>query len=107
VGNLTLIVDANGLQGLGSTTDITDLEPLGEKLSAFGWDVTEVGGHDHDALREVLATPAGERPHAVIARTVKGYGWSSMENDVMSHYRSIPASDRELVLAEIDSRSAA
>jgi transketolase len=106
LGNLTLIVDANGLQGLGSTSDVTDLEPLGEKLAAFGWEVSEVAGHDHDELREVLGTPALDRPHAVIARTVKSYGWTSMEGELMSHYRSIPASDRELVLAEIDSRSA-
>jgi transketolase len=107
LGNLTLIVDANGLQGLGTTAEITNLEPLGDKLASFDWDVTEVPGHDHDALREVLGTPSGERPHAVIARTVKGYGWAGMENDVMSHYKSIPAADRELVLAEIDARSSA
>ena len=107
LGNLILIVDANGLQGLGTTAEITDLEPLGEKLAAFGWDVTEVPGHDHDALREVLGTPTTDRPRAVIARTVKGYGWRSMENEVMSHYKSIPASERDFVLAEIDTRSAA
>jgi transketolase len=101
-----VIVDANGLQGLGTTAEITNLEPLAEKLAAFAWDVTEVGGHDHDALRDVLGTPSGERPHAVIARTVKGYGVSSMENEVMSHYRSIPPAERDLVLAEIDARSA-
>ena len=107
LGNLTLIVDANGLQGLGTTVEITNLEPLGEKLASFGWDVSEVPGHDHDALREVLGTPSGERPPAVIARTVKGYGWTSMENDVMSHYRGIPAADRERVLAELEARAAA
>ena len=40
----------------------------------------------------------------MIARTIKGYGWVSMEGDVMSHYRSIPEQDREAVLAALEAR---
>jgi transketolase len=99
--DLTLIVDANGLQGLGTTTAVLDLEPLIPKLEAFGWDVTEVDGHDHNALRAALSSSPA-RPHAVVARTVKGYGVSSMENELMSHYKPLDASQREPVLAELD-----
>jgi transketolase len=100
--NLTLIVDANGLQGLGSTKDVLDLEPLLPKLQAFGWHVTKVDGHDHDALRRVLPYSPGGRPHAVVARTVKGYGVSFMENELMSHYKSLGPEQREPVLAELE-----
>ncbi len=102
LSNLTLIVDANGLQGLGTTTEVLDLEPLVPKLRSFGWDVCEVDGHDHDAVRSALADLPTLRPHAVIARTIKGYGVSFMENELMSHYKSLSPDQREPVLAELD-----
>jgi len=104
LANLTLIVDANGLQGLGATAAITDLEPLPAKLAAFGWEPKEARGHDHDSLRHALLFPDDGRPRAVIARTVKGYGW--MENEVMSHYKSIKPEHRDEVLAGLAARSA-
>ena len=100
LSNLTLVVDANGLQGLGTTGEVLDLEPLRPKLSAFRFEVAEVDGHDHDALRDALR-PAGTLPRAVIARTVKGNGVSFMENELMWHYRTLKADDRERVLAEL------
>jgi transketolase len=99
--NLTLIVDANGLQGLGTTGAVLDLEPLLPKLRSFGWRAVEVDGHDHDALRHALDS-AREGPQAIVARTVKGYGVSSMENELMSHYKPLAADQREPVLAELD-----
>lgn len=101
LGNLTLIVDANGLQGLGTTGDVLDLEPILPKLYSFGWHTTEVDGHDHRALRAAL-TRTPRRPHAVVARTVKGYGVPWMENELMSHYKSLPVEQRDSVLAELE-----
>jgi transketolase len=102
LGNLTLIVDANGLQGLGTTAQVLDLEPLVPKLEAFGWAVTDADGHDHDALRRALSRSPDGRPHAVVARTVKGYGISFMENELMSHYKSLKPEQRDVVLAELE-----
>jgi transketolase len=99
--NLTLIVDANGLQGLDSTANVTDLEPLLPKLQAFGWHGTEVDGHDHHALHAAL-TRTPRRPHAVVARTVKGYGVSFMENELMSHYKSLKPEQRDAVMADLE-----
>ena len=94
LGNLPLIVDANGLQGLGTTADVLDLEPLVPKLEAFGWKVRECDGHDHDALRAALR-PCATQPTAVVARTAKGHGVAFMENELMWHYRSLRPQDRE------------
>ncbi len=89
LGAITLVIDANGLQGLGPCSEVLDLEPLPAKLEAFGFDALTVDGHDHEALTAALAPRPGDRPRAVIARTIKGYGVAAMENDVMSHYRRI------------------
>ena len=39
LGNLTVIVDRNGLQQGAKTEDTNSLEPLADKWRAFGWDV--------------------------------------------------------------------
>src|SRR5262245_9278711 len=74
LSNLTLIVDRNGLQQGARTEDTAALEPLADKWRAFGWDVVEIDGHDHNALLSAFAVPVGGRskPLCVIARTHKG-----------------------------------
>lgn len=101
LGGLTLIVDANGLQGLGATAAIAERYPLAPRLSAVGFAVCEVDGHDHDALHRAL-TQTGTAPAAVVARTVKARGWRGMEGDVMSHYRPLSREDAPRVLAALE-----
>ena len=95
LGNLVCIIDVNGQQALGYTRDVLDLSPLGDRWSAFGWDVHDVDGHDAARLAETFASlDSGEgRPHVVVARTVFGKGVSYMENQIKWHYW--PMSDRE------------
>lgn len=85
--NLTLIVDANGLQSDGCTKDILSWEHLPQRLAAFDWEVTEVDGHDCEALLSILdRSKTRKLPHAVIAHTIKGKGISFMENDYKWHH---------------------
>jgi transketolase len=87
---LTAIIDYNKLQSLGTVEQTLRLEPLAEKIEAFGWAVREVDGHDHSALREALASPSWEpgKPQMLIAHTIKGKGVGFMENKVEWHYRN-------------------
>jgi len=101
---LTLIVDRNGLQQ-GNTTEATvALEPLGDRLRAFGWSVVEVDGHDHAALVETFARLPVEsgRPSAIVARTRKGRGVSFMEGRVEWHHRVPTDSELAAALAELE-----
>ncbi len=76
---------------------------MAEKFEAFGWEAVQVDGHDHDALREVLSKPAYGRPRAVIARTVKGHGCKTMEEDPFAwHHRAPNDEELERMLKEID-----
>ena len=85
VAPLTIIVDANGLQGFGSTAEVSGLEPLAAKFRAFNLPVTEVDGHDLAALECALNAPAaGAR--VLVARTQKGRGVSYMEDRMEWHY---------------------
>lgn len=85
LANLTLLVDANGLQGFGTTADVADLGSLGNKLREFGWEVDEVDGHDVDAIA-TAGDRIGSAPRAIVATTVKGRGVSFMEGRFEWHY---------------------
>jgi transketolase len=88
--NLTAIIDYNKLQSLGTVASTLGLEPLADKLNAFGWAVREVDGHDHDALSANLSADRWQpgKPQMLIAHTIKGKGVAYMENKVEWHYRS-------------------
>lgn len=96
---LTLIVDRNRLQQGDTTENTVTLDPLADRLRAFGWSVVDVNGHDVDALLGACAALPLEagRPTAIIAHTVKGRGVSFIENRVEWHHR-VPTDD-ELALA--------
>ncbi|MBX9963535.1 MAG: transketolase [Burkholderiales bacterium] len=99
IGNLMVVVDFNKWQATGRSEDILALSPLADKWRAFGWDATEIDGHDMRALMEIMSRPLRNRdkPLAFIAHTVKGKGVSFMEDDNNWHYR-IP-NDEEVLRA--------
>jgi len=87
--NLTVMVDYNKMQSYASTQEVLGLEPLADKWASFGFAVSEVNGHDVDALRGVLgAVRDGQRPHAIICHTVKGKGVPFAENNASWHHKS-------------------
>ncbi len=87
LNRLTMIVDCNGLQALGKTSEILDMQSFEEKFKAFGWNVQSVDGHNHAALKESLLHLDEKKPTCIVAKTVKGKGVSFMENNNLWHYR--------------------
>ncbi|WP_348262177.1 transketolase [Telmatobacter sp. DSM 110680] len=103
--NLTLIVDLNGLQGMGPTRDIADLSPLANKFRAFGLSTVEVNGHDCESLVTVLQQRESE-PIAVVANTTKGMGVSFMENRFEWHYLPIREEQYRQAILELSKECA-
>lgn len=101
LGSLTAVIDRNGLQQGARTEDTNALEPLADKWRSFGWSVTDVDGHDHAALVEVLTASRQDRPHAVIAHTQKGHGVSFMTDRVEWHHRVPTGEESALAWAEL------
>lgn len=107
LGKLTAIIDRNGLQQGARTEDTNSLEPLADKWRAFGWQVAEVDGHDHEALLAALdaAAEPRERPLAIIAHTHKGHGISYMRDQASWHH-GVPNADQfAMALAELDAEN--
>ncbi|GAB2789325.1 transketolase [Amycolatopsis magusensis] len=106
--NLVVVVDRNGFQEDGPTEEIMALEPFADKWRSFGWQVSEVDGHDvtqlGDALHRLPFT-AGQ-PSCVIARTEKGHGLSFTANTHTWHYGKFSAEQYRQALAELSGQRA-
>lgn len=99
--NLMVVIDHNKWQATCRTCEAVGLEPLGPKWEAFGWNVVEIDGHDHQQLRAALSQPHPQLPTAIVAHTVKGKGVSFMQDDNNWHYRVPNASELQSALEEI------
>lgn len=102
--NLTLIVDRNGYQQTDAVANVQPLDPLDEKLRAFGFETRVIDGH---SLEEVAATfewaqGVKGKPQAIIARTIKGKGVSLLEAKQGGfHGKPIPPDEEAKALEEI------
>lgn len=101
--NLTLLVDYNKIQSLGFVADVIDLGPLAAKFEAFGWNVIEIDGHDHEQIRMALSNKSKVegKPTCVIANTIKGKGVDFMENSLKWHYSSPSKEQLESALRQL------
>jgi transketolase len=116
LGNLTIVVDRNGLQQYGwplpagsdhrgDRADPWAGLDLRGAFEAFGWRVLEIDGHDFDAILEAAATAqaagSGAVPIAILARTVKGRGYSLAEGSAEWHSRVATADEATIARREL------
>lgn len=80
LGNLCVYLDANGGQCDGRVEEVMGVEPIPEKIRAFGWRVHEVDGHDPEALAAPADEPPDGRPRVVVARTRPWEGIPSLRS---------------------------
>ncbi len=80
-------------------------EKIAAKLTAFGFQVKEIDGHNWEAIFEALSGEAGDQPTAVVARTVKGWGVNEFQR---SNYHGKPIKPEQLdeALADLDAKAA-
>src|SRR3989344_3356709 len=102
LNNLFVIVDANGLQGMGKVKEILNIESLKDKWETFGWEVKEIDGHNFEEIEKALTAPEEGKPKIVIARTIKGKGVSFMENNNEWHYRAPEKYEYDRAMQELN-----
>jgi transketolase len=101
--NLVAIIDQNGFQQTGPTSEVLDLRPLAPRWQAFGWHIQEVNGHDLKEVLEALHNAAAVKgvPSAIVAHTIKGYPIIDMLSDHNYHGKALSAEDAKKALALI------
>ena len=101
--NLCVILDGNGIQLDDFVKKILDLEPVVEKLKAYGWPVLDINGHDIDQIDKALDQAEATRgaPTFIVAHTVKGKGVSFMENQPEWHGKAPKPAEAVQAIKEI------
>ncbi len=104
VDNLVAILDHNKYQKMHTVSDTMLCVDWKAKWEAFGWQVTEIDGHDTDAIHEELEKiNMSGKPKLVIAHTVKGKGVSLMEaNGAKWHYKEPTPKETRRIIEELD-----
>ncbi len=97
---LTVLLDANNSQVDGPVDTITTIEPIAAKWQAFGWDTTDLDGHDVDAVAAALAIRSG-RPRILICRTSTRHGLACLPPDADGHFIKLPPDLAAAATAEL------
>ncbi len=99
--NLVAFIDLNGQQLDGYTRDIMDMSNMGERFSAFGWNVQEVDGHDVEAVLNAVRTAKQTKgkPNAVVLHTKKGHGCTFAEGIKDNHHINFKPEQMQEALA--------
>ena len=102
LANFTVIVDVNRLGQRGPTELGWDTDAYARRVEAFGCRALVVDGHDLAAVDQALRTASdGQGPTVVVARTVKGKGFSEVENAEGWHGKPFPEEMAERAVAEL------
>jgi len=81
MGRITAIVDHNKIQSDTFVSEVSDLGDIEKRVSACGWEVASVDGHNIKALKATLDDLSGnkDKPKLLIANTIKAKGAGQME----------------------------
>ena len=105
--NLCAVVDRNRLQISGTTEQVMGHENLTARWQAFGWNVIIV--ENGNSIRELyqafeIAKTVKGKPTVLIAKTIKGFGSSVMENKVQWHHKVPTESEYQQMIADFETR---
>lgn len=101
LNNLIAIIDKNGVQIDGNTSEVMNIDPLDDKFKAFGWQVLQCDGNN---MVDILATFEKinynlQKPTAIIAKTSMGAGIENIQNDYRWHGK-VPSKEESKMFIE-------
>jgi transketolase len=104
LSNLIAMVDVNRLGQRGPTELSWDLETYSRRVSAFGARVIIIDGHDLAEIDRALADASrmtGDQPTVILAKTIKGRGFSEVEDREGWHGKPLPPEMAERAIIEL------
>jgi transketolase len=100
--NLYVIIDKNNFQQTGTNKEIMNVENLKDKWSSFGWHTVEIDGHNIEELLNFFnKSKKINKPKAIIAKTIKGKGFTFAENNNNWHHSILGKSLYEKAIKEL------
>lgn len=101
--NLVTIVDVNRLGQRGETDLGWDMDAYAARAEAFGAHAVVIDGHDLQQIDDALAQADGELdgPLVILARTIKGKGYSKVENEPGRHGKPLSQDEAAEALDEL------
>jgi len=103
LGNLTAIWDINRLGQRGETEYGWSLDTYRRRVEAFGCFPIVIDGHDIPSIDRAFgeALSNTDKPSVIIAKTIKGKGFSEIENKDGWHGKTLPADMAERAIKEL------
>src|SRR5215467_5475457 len=104
LSNLIVIVDVNRLGQSGPTELGWNLDAYARRTEAFGARTLVIDGHDLAAIDGALAKAgeaAGDQPTVILAKTIKGRGFSEVEDKEGWHGRPFPPDMADRAIIEL------
>jgi transketolase len=103
LSNLTAIFDINRLGQRGETEFGWQLDIYRRRVEAFGCFPIVIDGHDVAAIDRAFGTALSStgKPTVIIAKTIKGKGFSEIENKDGWHGKALPADMAERAIKEL------
>jgi transketolase len=101
--NLIAIIDVNRLGQRGPTMLGWDTATYARRARAFGWEATEIDGHDLARIDAAYrwAEETSGAPKVIIARTVKGKGVPFLEDKPGWHGKPLSREEAQRALTEL------
>jgi transketolase len=103
LGNLTFVIDRNEVQISGNLGEVMPIEPLKDKLTAFGLRVFEIDGNNFEEILSVFEQGKmfPDQPKAIILKTMAGKGVNFMEGNYHWHGKAPTSEEAEKALWEL------
>jgi transketolase len=103
LNNVVGVLDMNRLGQRGQTELGWNSAAYAERARAFGWHTIEIDGHDLAAIDAAYAeaTRQGQSPTLIVAQTIKGKGYSAIENKEGWHGKALPPDDAKAAIQEL------
>lgn len=102
LSNLVAVLDMNRLGQSGATMLEWEGATYADRARAFGWNVIEVDGHDVTQIDEAYREASNATgPTFIVARTLKGKGFSQIENKEGWHGKALDAEQAKAAIAEL------
>jgi transketolase len=100
--NLVAIIDVNRLGQRGPTELGWNTDAYAARAEAFGARAIVIDGHDLGEIDKALSEASGSgRPTVIIARTIKGRGFSEIEDREGWHGTALPPEMAERAIVEL------